>query len=40
MGRLKIKVKARNGEDWEEEIHTKSTLKWYKLVKNSSGVAR
>ena len=35
----KEKIKMRNEkdwEDWEEEVSNKSTLKWYKLAKNSA----
>ena len=28
------KIKTKNEKDWEEEVSSKSTLKWYKLVKN------
>ena len=36
----KEKIKMRNVKDWEEEVSSKSTLKWYKLTKNGAGVAR
>ena len=29
--------KMRNEKDWEEEVSSKSTLKWYKLAKNGTG---
>ena len=34
----KEKIKVRNEKDWEEEVSSKSTLKWYKLAKNGAGV--
>ena len=34
------KIKMRNEKDWEEEVSSKSTLKWYKLAKNGAGMAR
>ena len=40
MGKLKNKIKARNEKDWEEEVYTKSTLKWYRLAKDEIGVER
>ena len=36
----KEKIKMRNEKDWEEEVSSKSTLKWYKLAKNGAGVER
>ena len=33
MGKLKNKIRARNAKDWEEEVYTKSTLKWLRLAK-------
>ena len=36
---MKNKFKARNEKDWEE-VYTKSTLKWYKLAKDGTGVKR
>ena len=38
VGKLKNKIKARNEKDWEEEVDTKSTLKWYRLAKYDIGV--
>ena len=35
---MKNKIKARNEKDWEEEVYTKSTLKWYRLAKDDTGV--
>ena len=35
MGKLN-KIKARNEKDWEEEVYMKSTLKWYRLAKDST----
>ena len=35
----KIKIRPIN-EDWEEEIDTKSTLKWNRLAKDGTGVER
>ena len=37
VGKLMNKIKARNEKDWEEEIYTKSTLKWYRLSKDDTG---
>ena len=31
------KIKARNEKDWEEDVYTKSTLKWYWLAKDGTG---
>ena len=36
----KEKMKTRNEKDWEEEVSSKSTLKWYKLAKNDAEVER
>ena len=33
VGRSKNKIEARNEKDWEKEVYTKSTLKWYTLAK-------
>ena len=33
----KEKIKMRNKKDWEEEVSSKTTLKWYKLAKNGAG---
>ena len=35
MGKLK---KARNKKDWEDEVYSKSTLKWYRLAKMVQGL--
>ena len=40
MGKLKKKIKVRNEKDWEEEVYTKGTLKWYRLGKDDAGVER
>ena len=40
MRSWKEKIKVRNEKDWEEEISSKSTLKWFKLAKNGAGVER
>ena len=40
VGKLKNKIMTRNGKDWEEEVDTKSTLKWYRLAKDDTGVER
>ena len=32
----KEKVKKINEKDWMEEVSSRSTLKWYKLVKNGA----
>ena len=40
MRSWKEKIKMRNEKDWEEEVSSKSTLKWYKLAKNGAGVER
>ena len=40
MGKLKNEIKAGNEKDGEEEVYTKSTLKWYRLAKNDTGVER
>ena len=37
---LDNKFKARNEKDWEEEIYTKSTLKWYNLANDCTGMER
>ena len=37
VGKMMNKIKARNEKDWEEEIYTKSTLKWYRLSKDDTG---
>ena len=37
MAALKNTIKAKNDNDWEE-VYTKSTLKWYKLAKDGTGV--
>ena len=39
MGKLKNKIKARNEKDWEE-VYMKSTLKWYRLPNDNTGVER
>ena len=39
MGRLKNKIVERNEKDWEEQ-YLKSTLKWYKLEKDGTKVAK
>ena len=39
MSRLMNTIKTRNESNWEE-VYTKSTLKWYKLAKYSTEVAR
>ena len=36
----KEKIKMRNEKDCEEEVSSKSTLKWYTLAKNGAGVER
>ena len=36
-GKLKIKIKARNAKDLEEEVYTKSKLKWYMWNKMIQG---
>ena len=36
---LKNKIKARNEKDWDE-VYKKSTLKWYRLAKDDTGVER
>ena len=30
----------RNEKDWEEEVSSKSILKWFKLAKNGAGMER
>ena len=40
VGKLMNKIKARNEKDWEEEVYKKSTLKWYRLAKDDTGVER
>ena len=40
MRSWKEKVKMRNEKDWEEGVSSKSTLKWYKLVKNGAWMER
>ena len=40
VGRLKNKIVERNKKDWEEELYLKSTLKWYKLEKDGTRVAK
>ena len=40
MGKLKNTIKARNEKDWEEEVYMKSTLKWYGLANDGTGVER
>ena len=39
VGKLKNKIKVKNEKDREEEAYTKSTLKWYRLAKDDTGVA-
>ena len=39
MGKLKNKIKARNEMGWEG-VYTKSTLKWFRLAKDGTGVER
>ena len=34
----KEKIKMRNEKDWEEEVSSKSTLKWYKMANNGARV--
>ena len=36
----KEKIKMRNEKDWEEEVSSKSTLKWYKLAMNGAGMVK
>ena len=36
-GKLKIKIKARNAKYLEEEVYTKSKLKWYMWIKRIQG---
>ena len=36
----KKKIKMRNEKDWVEEVSSKSTLKQYKLEKNSAGLEK
>ena len=38
--KLKNKIKARNEKDWDEEVYTKSILKWYRLAKDGTGLER
>ena len=40
VGKLQNKIKAGNEKDWEEEVYTKSTLKWYRLAKDGTMVER
>ena len=40
VGRLENKIKARNEKDWEEEVYTKNTLKWFRLAKYDTGLER
>ncbi len=40
MVKLKNEIMARNEKDWEEEVYTKSTLKWYRLAKDDTGVEK
>ena len=40
VGKLKNKIKSRSEKDWEEEMYTKSTLKWYRLEKDDTVVER
>ena len=39
FGKLKNKIKAGNENDWKE-VYRKSTLKWYRLAKDDTGVER
>ncbi len=36
----KEKIKMRKEKDWEEEVSSKSTLKWYTLAKNGAGMEK
>ena len=38
VGKLKIKIKVRNERDLEEEVYTKSKLKWHMLGKGDTGL--
>ena len=38
VSKLKNRIKARNEKDWEEEVYMKSTLKWFRLAKDDTGV--